>query len=73
MIELQVDRGDGPGWQLLAMDTTPGYKDTHSFPPAATAGNLARSSASAINAWGCGVMRWGCMWAGKSPHKSTNG
>lgn len=36
MIELQVDRGDAAGWQLLAMDTTPGYNDTHAFPPAAT-------------------------------------
>jgi hypothetical protein len=28
MIELQVDRGDGHGFVLLAMDTTPNYTDT---------------------------------------------
>ena len=33
--ELQVDRGEdnGPGFVLLAIDTTPGYTDTHPFPP----------------------------------------
>lgn len=35
MIELQVDRGDGHGFVLLAMDTTPGYTDT--FAPTAPA------------------------------------
>jgi hypothetical protein len=30
--ELQVDRGDGKGFGLLAFDTTPGYTDTQSFP-----------------------------------------
>jgi hypothetical protein len=28
MIELQVGRGDGHGFVLLAMDTTPNYTDT---------------------------------------------
>ena len=32
MIELQVDRGDGQGWKLLAFDTTPGYLDTFAQP-----------------------------------------
>lgn len=32
MLELQVDRGDGRGFALLAFDTTPGYVDTQSFP-----------------------------------------
>jgi hypothetical protein len=31
-IELQVDRADGKGWVLLAIDTTPGYTDTMPFP-----------------------------------------
>ncbi|HEV7403831.1 MAG TPA: hypothetical protein VGO11_12920 [Chthoniobacteraceae bacterium] len=35
MIELQVDRNDGKGWVLLAMDTTPNYTDT--FAPTAAA------------------------------------
>jgi hypothetical protein len=30
--ELQVDRGDGKGFILLAYDTTPGYVDTAPFP-----------------------------------------
>jgi hypothetical protein len=32
--ELQVDRGDGKGFVLLAFDTTPGYTDTQTFPAA---------------------------------------
>jgi hypothetical protein len=32
--ELQVDRGDGKGFLLLAYDTTPGYVDTMPFPAA---------------------------------------
>lgn len=32
MIELQVDRGTGAGWVMLAYDTTPGYTDTAPFP-----------------------------------------
>lgn len=32
--ELQVDRGDGKGMVLLAIDTTPGYTDTQPFPGA---------------------------------------
>ena len=32
--ELQVDRGDGKGFGLLAFDTTPGYTDTQPFPAA---------------------------------------
>jgi hypothetical protein len=32
--ELQVDRGDGKGFGLLAYDTTPGYTDTQPFPTA---------------------------------------
>jgi hypothetical protein len=35
-IELQVDRNDGKGFGLLAMDTTPGYTDTQPFPAAKT-------------------------------------
>jgi hypothetical protein len=35
MLELQVDRGDGHGFVVLAYDTTPGYLDT--FPIPATA------------------------------------
>jgi hypothetical protein len=34
MIRLEVDRGDGKGFVLLAMDTTPGYTDTMAFPAA---------------------------------------
>jgi hypothetical protein len=30
--EIQVDRGDGKGFVLLAFDTTPGYTDTAPFP-----------------------------------------
>lgn len=30
--ELQVDRGDGKGFGLLTIDTTPNYTDTQSFP-----------------------------------------
>jgi hypothetical protein len=29
--EIQVDRGDGKGYVLLAYDTTPGYTDTQPF------------------------------------------
>jgi hypothetical protein len=36
MIELQVDRGDGQGWVMLAYDTTPGYTDTFAQPSALT-------------------------------------
>jgi hypothetical protein len=32
--ELQVDRGDGKGFGLLAFDTTPNYTDTQPFPAA---------------------------------------
>ncbi|HEY1770451.1 MAG TPA: hypothetical protein VGG02_09380 [Chthoniobacterales bacterium] len=32
MIRLEVDRGDGKGFVLLAMDTTPNYTDTAPFP-----------------------------------------
>ena len=34
--ELQVDRGDGHGFVLLAFDTTPNYTDTQPFPAAPT-------------------------------------
>jgi hypothetical protein len=34
LCELQVDRGDGKGFGLLAYDTTPGYTDTQPFPTA---------------------------------------
>jgi len=34
--EIQVDRGDGKGFVLLTMDTTPGYTDTQPFPAART-------------------------------------
>jgi hypothetical protein len=34
LCELQVDRGDGKGFGLLAFDTTPGYTDTQPFPTA---------------------------------------
>lgn len=30
--EIQVDRGTGAGWVVLAYDTTPGYVDTQPFP-----------------------------------------
>jgi hypothetical protein len=30
--EIQVDRGDGKGYGLLTIDTTPGYTDTQPFP-----------------------------------------
>jgi hypothetical protein len=30
--EIQVDRGDGKGFVLLTIDTTPGYTDTQPFP-----------------------------------------
>ena len=33
--EIQVDRGDGKGFSLLTIDTTPGYTDTQAFPAAA--------------------------------------
>jgi len=36
MCELQVDRGNGKGFVLLALDTTPSYADTALFPPAPT-------------------------------------
>jgi hypothetical protein len=32
MCEIQVDRGDGKGFSVLAYDTTPGYVDTAPFP-----------------------------------------
>ena len=32
LCEIQVDRGDGKGFVLLAYDTTPGYTDTQPFP-----------------------------------------
>lgn len=34
--EIQVDRADGKGWQVLTFDTTPGYTDTASFPATLT-------------------------------------
>ena len=34
--EIQVDRGDGKGFVLLTMDTTPGYTDTQPFPATKT-------------------------------------
>ncbi len=36
MLELQVDRGDGKGWVMLAFDTTPNYTDTFPFPATPT-------------------------------------
>ena len=36
MCELQVDRGDGKGFGLLAYDTTPNYTDTATFPATPT-------------------------------------
>jgi hypothetical protein len=36
IFELWVDRNDGKGSVLLAMDTTPGYTDTQPFPAART-------------------------------------
>ena len=36
MIELQVDRGDGKGFVLLATDTTPNYTDTTPLPATPT-------------------------------------
>ena len=36
MIELQVDRGDGKGYVLLAYDTTPNYTDTAPLPATPT-------------------------------------
>lgn len=36
MIELEVDRGDSKGSVFLAMDTTPGYTDSASFPATLT-------------------------------------
>lgn len=35
--EIQVDRGDGKGFGLLTIDTTPNYTDTQAFPAAKTA------------------------------------
>ncbi len=32
LCEIQVDRGGGAGFVLLAMDTTPNYTDTTAFP-----------------------------------------
>jgi hypothetical protein len=32
--EIQVDRGGGSGFVLLAYDSTPGYPDTEPFPAA---------------------------------------
>jgi len=34
--EIQVDRGDGKGFGLLTIDTTPGYTDTQPFPATKT-------------------------------------
>jgi len=34
--EIQVDRGDGKGFVLLTIDTTPGYTDTQPFPATRT-------------------------------------
>ena len=34
--EIQVDRADGKGWQVLTFDTTPGYTDTAAFPATLT-------------------------------------
>jgi hypothetical protein len=34
--EIQVDRGDGHGFGLLTVDTTPNYVDTQPFPTAKT-------------------------------------
>ena len=34
--EIQVDRGDGKGWVLLAIDTTPNYTDTTPMPATPT-------------------------------------
>lgn len=34
--EIQVDRGDGKGYVLLTIDTTPNYNDTQPFPAAKT-------------------------------------
>ena len=36
LCEIQVDRGDGHGYGLLAYDTTPGYVDTQPFPATPT-------------------------------------
>ena len=36
MLEIQVDRGDGKGFNFLTYDTTPGYNDTAPFPAAPT-------------------------------------
>ena len=36
MCEIQVDRGDGKGWSLLAFDTTPNYTDNAPFPTTLT-------------------------------------
>jgi hypothetical protein len=33
-LEMEVDRGDGKGFVLLAIDTTPGYTDSQPFPAA---------------------------------------
>ncbi len=33
-LEIQVDRGDAAGWQMLTYDTTPGYNDTAPHPAA---------------------------------------
>ena len=34
--EIQVHRGDGHGFGLVTIDTTPNYVDTHPFPTAKT-------------------------------------
>lgn len=36
LCELQVDRGNGQGWQPLVFDTTPNYDDTHPHPATPT-------------------------------------
>ncbi len=35
-LEIQVDRGDAAGWQMLTIDTTPGYNDTAQHPATLT-------------------------------------
>lgn len=56
MCELQVDRGDGKGYVLLAYDTTPNYTDTQSSPHQPN-GLTARSTAWATVRWACGASR----------------
>src|ERR1017187_739366 len=52
--ELQVDRGDGKGFGLLAFDTTPGYTDTQPFPAAPVTWNyraIYRVGDSQVGVW----------------------